>query len=103
MAPTAIALLVALGVRSYLAPTSLLDAAAGGVAAWNDGNGNWTDSLPSSAQYLDQKSFNALGTVGVPSERNGSNVCLSIALCWIQKGRSFAYSLTDSMREGNQR
>lgn len=70
---TALVPLAALALRAYLAPTFPLDAAAGGAAAWT-GDLAWVDSLPASAQFLDQKSFNALGTVQAPDVRNGSNV-----------------------------
>jgi hypothetical protein len=70
---TALIPLAALALRSYLAPTFPLDAAAGGVVAWT-GDLAWVDSLPASAQYLDQKSFNVLGSVQPPDVRNGSNV-----------------------------
>lgn len=58
-------LLMAYGIRTYLAPNS------GGVTAWDL---SWTNNLPSSAQFLDQRTFNVLNTVQPPSERNGSNL-----------------------------
>lgn len=77
-------LLMAYGIRTYLAPNS------GGVTAWDL---SWTNNLPSSAQFLDQRTFNVLNTVQPPSERNGSNVCsVLLRLPFYQGLLTFVYS-----------